>query len=132
MLHPQTEIKKFNDNTCLFICYLYCVGIEPDSLESWMDYYKKALSLKVLDKDGFVLDAPKLLKHLTGKTYSVTKKAITDIDEVVGMAPVLFSIDGENGHFVVVENGKIIFDPLENSRNVKYGHPISAREIKLI
>ena len=129
--HPQTVIKNFNDNTCLFICYLYCMGLEPDTLADWMDHYKTALQKKCIDEEGFVLDAEKLLLYLTGKKWSVTKKEINTIKDIKERTPVFYSIDGKSGHFVVVEDGEIVFNPLEVSNNVKKGKPISARIIKL-
>lgn len=130
--HPQSAIQKFNNNTCLFMCYVYCVGLIPDTLSSWMDYYKTALEKKVISEEGFILDAEKLIFCLSGRKVSVTKKEIKSLSEIKEMAPVLFSINGKDGHFVVVENGKIVFNPLEVSQNVNKGKPISARIIRLV
>lgn len=129
---PQTVIQEFNNNTCLFICYIYCCGLLPDTLEGWLDYYSRALKAKCIGEDGFVLDAEKLIFCLTGRKVSVTKKAIQNIEEVTGPYPVMYSMNGgKSGHFVVVENGKIVFNPLEVSQNVNKGKPVSVREIRL-
>ena len=130
--HPQSAIKEFNNNTCLFICYVFCCGLLPDSLADWMGFYKTALEKKVITQEGFILDADKLIYCLTGKKVTVIKKDITNIKDIKEKTPVLYSINGKDGHFVVVENGKIIFNPLEVSQNVNKGKPISARIIKYI
>ena len=115
------------------MCYVYCVGLIPDTLSSWMDYYKTALEKKVISEEGFILDAEKLIFCLSGRKVSVTKKAITDIKDIKQMCPVMYSMDGgKSGHFVVVENGQIVFNPLEVSQNVNKGKPISARIIRMV
>ena len=129
---PQTVIQEFNNNTCLFMCYIYCCGLLPDTLEGWLDYYIRALKAKCIGEDGFILDAEKLIFCLTGRKVSVTKKTIQSIEEVTGPYPVMYSMNGgKSGHFVVVENGKIVFNPLEVSQNVNKGEPVSMREIRL-
>ena len=130
---PQTVIQEFNNNTCLFMCYIFCCGLAPDSLAGWLDYYIKALKNGCIGEDGSVLDAEKLIYCLTGRKVTVTKKAITDIKDIKQMCPVMYSMNGgKSGHFVVVENGEIIFNPLEVSQNVNKGKPVSARIISLI
>ena len=130
MKFPQTAIKKFNDSTCLFMCYLYCIGIEPDKLSSWMRYYADALDKGVLSEEGYVLDGEKLLYLLTGKKYTIEKAAIDSIKDLKGPYPVQY-VCGDYGHFVVVENGEIVFNPLEYSNCVTNGRPASARILKL-
>lgn len=130
---PQTVIQEFNNNTCLFMCYIYCCGLLPDSLAGWLDYYIRALKAKCIDECGYVLDAEKLIRLVTGRRVSVTKKDIESIENITGPYPVMYSMNGgKSGHFVVVENGEIIFNPLEVSQNVNKGKPVSARIISLI
>lgn len=107
------------------------MGIIPDTLEDWLGYYQGALNRKCLDDEGFVLDAERLLNYITGKRFKVTKKAITGIEDIIKPTPVWYSIDGKSGHWVVVANGKIVFNPLEVSRNVNQGKPRDARIIEL-
>ncbi|MBQ5997939.1 MAG: DUF261 family protein [Treponema sp.] len=127
--HPQTAIREFNNNTCLFICYVYCCGLLPDSLADWMGFYQKALKKNVIADDGYITDADRLFYCLTGKKVKVIKKEIITIDDIKEKTPVLYSMNGKDGHFVVVENGKIVFNPLKVSQNVNKGKPISARII---
>ena len=129
---PQTVIQNFNNNTCLFMCYVYCCGLLPDNIQDWLSYYITALNRGCIGEDGFILDGAKLINVLTGRSVTVTKRDITDIKDIKKKSPVMYSIDGKSGHFVVVENGKIVFNPLEYSRNVDKGKPISVREIKLV
>lgn len=130
--HPQTAIIEFNNNTCLFICYVFCCGLLPESLADWMEFYKTALEKKVITEKGYITDADRLFYCLTGKKVKVIKQEITTIKDIKEKTPVLYSINGKDGHFVVVENGKIVFNPLEVSQNVNKGKPISARIINYL
>lgn len=129
---PQTVIQNFNNNTCLFMCYVYCCGLIPDSIQDWLSYYITALNRGVIGEDGFVLDGAKLIQILSGRSVKVTKRNISSLSDVKKKSPVLFSVNGKDGHFVVVENGEIIFNPLEVSYNVNKGKPISVRDIEFI
>lgn len=129
MKHPQTVIQKFNNNACLFMCYLYCVGLEPDTIPSWLDYFKNAYEKGFIDDECFVQNAEGLIRALTGRKVFVLKKDISKIEGIIGPSPVWYSKDGKSGHFVVVQNGKIIFNPLEKSINVNEGKPRSVRII---
>lgn len=130
MFAPQTEIKKITDNCCLFMCYLFCMGIEPENASSWLVYLSRALENGLVDDECTVLDAQKLLFHVTGKKYAVEKKEIKSLAEVQKMAPVRFDYNGLS-HWVVVEEGKIVFNSLLNSNCVNKGKPTTARIIRL-
>ena len=83
-----------------------------------------------LEDDCSVKDASKMLSHLTGKHITVTKKDITDISEIKKATPVKFYYKGYTPHWVVVENGKIVFNSIIKSYSVDNGTPVSARIIK--
>ncbi len=129
LIYPQTELKLLTDNCCLFMCYLWCMGIQPEKKSSWLRYLADALDAKLIDEECTVLDAPKLIEHFTGRKYSVTKKAVTTISDIVKPTPVKFRADGFIPHWVVVENGEIVFNPLLNSKSVSKGKPCDARII---
>lgn len=132
MKHPQSVIQKFNNNSCLFLCYLYAVGLEPDSIPDLLSYFSKAFEKKYIDDECYVKDAEGLIRALTGQKVRVQKVDVKDIKSIVNPAPVWYSIDNVTGHFVVVANGKIVFNPLEKSINVEKGKPITARIISYV
>lgn len=121
--------RKFTPNLCLFYCYLFCVGIDFQTAEDAFEEADKRRRQRILADDGTVLDAEKLLGMFTGQRMSVTKKDISSIDGIRNRTPVRYDYNGHS-HWVVVENGKIVFNSIENSQCVKFGKPVTARIIK--
>lgn len=139
MKYPQTKaedlaknIQAIAKNGCLAMCYLYCVGL-GDNEYSTIGLISEAMDDGLLDKDCFVSDADKFLNSLLGENkVKVLKKNITNLDEIKGdYCPVRFDYNGSS-HWVVVSNGRIIFNPLLNSKCVNKGKPTSARIITFI
>lgn len=112
------------------MCYIYCTGVNPDNEMEYIKIVNRAINEGILDKDCTVLDAEKFILWLSGRRVSVQKKKIDKIIEIENSTPVRYAMEGRAGHWVVVENGKIVFNPLLNSINVSKGKPIEARIIK--
>lgn len=142
MKNPQTfaagvakNIGMIAKNGCLAMCYLYCVGIDGNA-DDYIWAVSNAMESKLLDNECFVLNAEKYLEWYTGKRWKVEKKQIDDITTIKEATPVRYSYNGL-AHWVVVEDGKIVFNPLLNSVCVNKGHPAhnkndpNARIIKL-
>lgn len=149
--YPQTfalkvakNIKAIGDSSCLAMCYLYCVGIDGDAsdycmtISNAMEYSAKLPEDKqFLNADCTVLDAAAFLEFETGKHFKVLKKEFNDISEIKEPTPVRFSYNGYS-HWVVIEDGKIVFNSLANSNCVNKGHldhnpkNPNARVIKLV
>lgn len=115
--------------SCLAMCYLYCVGLDVDTVD-YIQTVSNCMKMGVLDNECTVYNARNYLKHVTGKNYLVLKEPCTDISTVMEPTPVRFDYDGHS-HWVVVENGKIVFNPLEYSRCVVFGRPVTKRTITL-
>jgi len=136
----QTEIKEYGkfapvlesigNYGCLAMCYLWTVGIEPLNAPSMAEYLSDAMLNGLLDKECTVLDADRFLLFFTGKKYRVQKKQISSIKTIKKATPVRYDYEGKS-HWVVVEDGKIIFNSLINSVCVSKGTPTTAREINL-
>lgn len=120
---------EFTPNLCLFYCYAYCAGIEFNTEAEALLMADRYRRRKILDSDGTVMNAEALLKGITGRDVSVTKKDIKSLDEVRKQTPVRFDYNGHS-HWVVVSDGKIIFNSIENSQCVKHGKPVTARIIE--
>lgn len=132
MKHPQSRAKVIAEESCLVQCYLYCGGYKTISDGQMLKMVSDAMDHNLVDDECTVLSAARLLNFFTSKKWYVEKKDITDIKGIIEPTPVLFSINGHTGHFVVVENGKIVFDPLIYSTCVTSGKPISARILKVL
>ncbi len=137
MKHPQTKaariaanIKAIASYGCLAMCYLYCIGIggtEYDCIGCVSD----AMDAGLLDRECTVLDGAEFLNRFAGTgRFSVTKRPVRKLSEIREAAPVRFDWNGKS-HWVVVERGKIVFDPIEDSICVRNGKPVTARIITL-
>jgi len=130
MKNPQTRALMIGKYGCLAMCYLYCVGICPESAGEMIKHVSTAMDKGLLDEECTVLDASKYLEHFTGRKFSVTKKNISDIRKIKEATPVRYSYNG-NGHWVVVQDGKIVFNSIADSVCVAKGQPTTARIISL-
>ena len=84
----------------------------------------------ILDNECTVLNASRFLEYVTGKRYEVTKEQFNDLKKVK-CYPVRYVYNGR-GHWVVVENGKIVFNSLINSQCVTKGKPDTKDNTRVI
>ena len=145
MKHPQsylTKILKYGEIIykygCLAMCYLYCMGIDVDSMiEILVDILDKNKPQETgLDSDCTVNNAVQFIYYVSGRKVNVFKEN-PPLKEIKAFTPVRFTKDNNN-HWVVVKNGKIVFNSLEWSNCVENGKPIPlindpyARVIKFV
>lgn len=133
-MNIQTFFEKAGKGACLAMCYIRAVLGEKVTPTMMFDALWQAAENNIIDvnDDCYVRDAVQLMRLVNpSKRSSVTKQKISSLDELgEKLAAVNFENNGFN-HWVLVENGKIIFDSLDNSQCVKYGVPTSARIIKI-
>lgn len=129
MSNPQSKAIMIGKNSCLAMCYIYCIDGKEKSDGTILKMISDAMDQGILDEECFVMSAAYLMEFFSGKKYFVDKQSITSIDKIKDPTPVFYSIDGKTGHWVVVANGKIVYNPLIISKNVNLGKPISARLI---
>lgn len=122
------------NGACLAMCYVVAALKERTSPTMIFETLWTAAKQSVIEveDDCFVKDAVKLMSIANPtKKYSVVKQAIHSLVDLNGeTACVNFSYKGYN-HWVLVEDGEIVFNSLDNSQCVKYGEPIDARIIKI-
>lgn len=133
MIYPQSfakdvakNIGAIADGGCLAMCYLYCIGIQGNAAD-YITILNDAINNHVIDPDCFISSAGKFLKWVTGKDYEVTKKQFNDVSKIKGPYPVRYTYNGA-AHWVVVENGKIVFNSLINSQCVSKGKPANDKD----
>ena len=136
MIYPQTFAEEIADNIkpiakygCLAMCYLYCVGIE-DTLEM-IRIVSDCMKKGILDNECTVTSARKYLQYVTGKNFDVTKEQFNDLKKIKEPYPVRYVYNGK-GHWVVVQNGKIVFNSLINSQCVTKGKPDTKENTRVI
>ena len=130
MKNPQTRAMMIGKYGCLAMSYLYCIGIMPDTEGEMIKHISTAIDKGLLDSECTVLDASALLQFFTGKKWHVAKKKVDDINDIKEATPVRFTY-GDKGHWVVVRDGRIVFNSIEDSICVKKGFPTEARIITL-
>lgn len=128
MIYPQSFAKDVAKNIdaigkygCLAMCYLYCVGIQGNAAD-YITILNNAINNHIIDSDCFIPSASKFLKWVTGKDYEVTKKQFSDLSKIKEPAPVRYTYNGA-AHWVVIQNGKVVFNSLINSQCVNKGKP---------
>lgn len=127
MNYPQTRAKQIGNYGCLAMCYLYCVGRATADWE-YIKLVSDAMDEGLLDGECTVLDAPAYLEAFTGKKYNVEKEVCVDISKIKNATPVRYDYNGSY-HWVVVQNGKIVFNSIANSLCVNKGRPSTMRVI---
>ena len=132
----QDLFKTIADGSCLALCLAKIVEPEGTLNSQLMIDAIKGWSKDYVEDDGYVR-FPELYMNLIDpqkrnwKYRIVNIKSLADIPEGKTF-PVLYSIDGKNGHFVLANNKGIVWNSLENSKNVKLGKPISYREVEYV
>lgn len=132
----QTILQNAADKFCLAITYLY-LALHHDADETELSMLEPAVASmlvmaandeEVLEEDGFVKDAEKLIFRSTGKKVSVTKKDITSVKDIPEntYAAVKFEYNG-HAHWVGFLGPKFLYNSLDFSNCFSYGKPTSAR-----
>lgn len=129
----QDTFTSIARGSCLALCLAKIV--EPEALQSqlMMDVIM-GWRKDYIGDDGFVREPEKYL-NLIDPRHRKWSYRIQDIDSLEDIpegetVPVLYSIDGRNGHFVLADNKGIVWNSLDTSINVRDGRPVSYREIR--
>lgn len=104
----QKTLLDLANGVCLLDCYLTLGGYE--TFEDKIFYLMKAQSKHLVGKDGWVNDANRLYTEVLGQNKKVYKTY-----EYKGTDPVIACWEGK--HFTIVQNGKVIYDPLGPREN---------------
>ena len=128
----QDFFKSAGNGACLALCYIRASLGKDATPQMMIDALWKAADRNIVNikKDCFVEDAIALMKVAKPtKVFSVIKKDISSIANIK-LGAVRYSYNGYS-HWVLVENGKIVFNSLDDSQCVKYGTPKEARLITI-
>ena len=128
----QDFFKSAGNGSCLALCYIKAALGKDATPQMMIDALYKAAERNIINvkKDCFVEDAISLMKVANPKrVYSVVKKDISSISGIK-LGAVRYSYNGFS-HWVLIEDGKIVFNSLEDSQCVKFGTPKEARLITI-
>ena len=112
MIGIQDFFKSAGNGACLALCYIRAALGKDATPQMMIDALYKAAERNIVNvkKDCFVI-----------------KKDVSSIAGIK-LGAVRYSYNGYS-HWVLVENGKIVFNSLEDSQSVKYGTPKESRLI---
>ena len=130
MIGIQDFFKSAGNGACLALCYIRAALGKEATPQMMIDALYKAAERNIVNvkKDCFVEDAISLMKVANPKkVYSVVKKDVSSIAGIK-LGAVRYSYNGYS-HWVLIEDGKIVFNSLDDSQSVKYGTPKESRLI---
>ena len=126
---PTAKLKSIKENACCAFTLLWWLGLDLDDADAII-LVSNLMKEKALDVDCTVYWA-ECIKLITGRTMeSLEKKKITSIKNIKEKTIVKF-MRGKVGHWVGVEDGKVVFNSLAFSRCVEEGVPTECRIIKI-
>lgn len=128
----QDFFKSAGNGACLALCYIRASLGKDATPQMMFDALWKAAERNIINvkKDCFVEDAVALMKVAKPtKVFSVIKKDVSSITNIK-LGAVRYSYNGYS-HWVLVEDGKIVFNSLDDSQCIHYGTPKEARFITI-
>lgn len=141
MKHPQTlaeelykrfptqKLKSIKDYACCIFTLIWWLGLDLSDTDAIM-LVADLMKENALDVDCTVYWA-ECIRRITGREMlSLEKKQITTIKNIKEKTIVRF-MRGKVGHWVGVEEGKVVFNSLTYSRCLEEGKPTECRIIKL-
>lgn len=126
----QDTFKSLANNSCLALVYSYYLS--PYALRSQhMINVITGWRKDFIDDECTVVKPEDYLNLIDNMHRKFKVETVIGEPPIDGKAyPVMYSKnEGKTGHFVLMRNGRIIFDPLDYSTNVKMGKIYSYRKI---
>lgn len=123
------KLKAIKDYGCCAFSLIYWLGIDCSDVDAII-LVSDLMNHNALDVDCTVYWA-ECIKQLTGREMeSLEKVQVKDIKKIKEKTIVKFT-NGKYSHWVVVENGKVVFNSLQYSNCVENGKATEARIIKI-
>lgn len=126
MHNIQTKLKNIGDYGCLCFCYLYAIGIPPESL---IEHYEDLIKQGIIDEECFVKDGYAFCKYFLNKDVKIIFTSVDNkqYDKYISN----FTYNGKN-HFVVTDkDDNVLFNSLDFSVCVNKGR-ISGKRVVLL
>lgn len=126
---PIPKLKSIAENACCAFTLIWWLGLDVSDIDAIM-LVSDLIKEHALDEDCTVYWA-ECIKRITGRAMTgFEKKPITTIKNIKEKTIVKFT-QGKKGHWVGVENGKVVFNSLSYSNCVENGKPTECRIIKI-
>lgn len=126
---PTKNLKSIKEYACCAFTLIWWLGLDPTDIDAIM-LVDDLIRSGACDVDCTVYWA-ECISRLTGREMqSLVKKSITDIKGIKEKTIVKY-MRGKVGHWVGVEEGRIVFNSLEYSKCVEEGKATECRIIKI-
>lgn len=126
---PDRKLKAIKDYACCAFTLIWFLGLDPSDIDAIM-LVSDLMNEKALDEECTVYWAD-CIKKITGREIEhFEKKNISSIRNIKEKTIVKY-MRGKVGHWVGVQEGKIVFNSLTYSRCVEEGKPVECRIIKI-
>ena len=126
---PTPKLKSIKEYACCAFTLLWWLGIDCDDTTAIMTV-SDLIRSHALDEDCTVYWA-ECIRQLTGREMeSLEKVPITSIKKIKEKTIVKY-MNGKTGHWVGVQDGKVVFNSLVSSVTVAKGKPTEMRLIKI-
>lgn len=119
----QSICETMAKGACLIFADCVLADIDPFLA---VQKFNELVERRIIQDDCFVNDHEALIYFLSGKHFKYKRVEMPPKDKPY-IARYVF---GNNSHFVVCENGRIIFDSLNDSKCAKYGKPTDFRVVE--
>lgn len=129
----QDTLLEMGKYSCLALCYIKAAllkkgekdNIDKKCLHELVDIY---YDTPYLATDCTVLYPEKILKKISGCENATVYKSTVPTN--IGYEAFGYSIDGKSFHWILAKDGEIVFNSLQNSRNVSQGKLMSVRVMR--
>lgn len=110
----QSICESIGKNGCLMLCDCYIAGIDP--MEA-VRHFNKLAEKRIVLEDCYVLDHCGLIYFFTGEKFNYLRTSSPPNNRLYISS---WSYNGRK-HFVVMKDGQVVWNPLDNSVCVTYG-----------
>lgn len=122
-MNIQSICESMGKYACLIFCDCFLVGIEPiEAIKQFNDLVEK----RITKEDCFVNSHTNLIYALSGRRVNYIKSDTPPNDDRLYISNYVYK---NSNHFVVCQDGQIVFNSLDDSQCVKYGKPCDYRWI---
>lgn len=125
------HLQSISDYACTAFCVLWYLGIDMSDADA-ISTVNNAIEKNKIQEDCTVVWKP-YIEWLTGRNSTVSFVDIKSLADLHGQKAIVRFTQNGFSHWVGVENGEVVFDPLGlgNSKCVAIGRPVEARIIEI-
>lgn len=129
---PAENIRAIAKYGCCAFSLLWALGFEIAESVRAIETLSHMIDAKAIGKDCTVYWT-EAIRFVTGKTAYVEFLTVSDEKELKNLkGRIIVRYEyGNHSHWVGVENGKVAYNSLKESRCVSFGHPTAVRIIHI-